>query len=67
MKNGRVIAYNSDRGFGWLRNTEGGPDLFVHISEFPQGYDPIIGQDVKFEILFDERRGKPRAVKVRPI
>ncbi|WP_164937735.1 cold-shock protein [Bradyrhizobium guangxiense] len=67
MKTGRIISYNNDRGFGWLRNSDGGPDLFVHVSEFPRGYDPVIGQNVSFEIEFDDRRGKTKAVGVRLI
>jgi CspA family cold shock protein len=68
MKAGRIIAWNSDRGFGWIRNTvEGGPDMFCHISALSRGFDPVVGRDISFEIEFDERRGKTKAVNVRPI
>ncbi|WFU21916.1 cold shock domain-containing protein [Bradyrhizobium sp. CB1717] len=67
MKVGRIISWNSERGFGWIRNSEGGPDLFAHISEFPPQIDPIVGTNVRFEIKFDDRRGKSKAVGVSVI
>ncbi|WP_082885177.1 cold shock domain-containing protein [Bradyrhizobium stylosanthis] len=66
-KNGRVIAWSASRsgGFGWLRNHEGGPDLFFHNSALASDDRPTVGREVTFETDFDEVRGKPKAVQVR--
>lgn len=61
---GTVAKWNNDRGFGFIAPTEGGPDVFVHISAFPQdGIRPSLGDRFSFEIDVDPG-GKRRAVKL---
>lgn len=64
---GKLINWNNDRGFGFIRNDGGGADLFAHISEFPRGFEPEQGQVVEFDTHFDQMKGKTRAVNVREI
>lgn len=61
---GKLTKWNDDRGFGFITPTQGGPDVFVHISALPKdGHRPTIGERVTFEIEVD-REGKKRAAHV---
>ena len=58
---GALARWNDDRGFGFITPTQGGPDVFVHISAFPKdGRRPTIGERLTFEIELG-REGKKRA------
>ncbi|HEY8879246.1 MAG TPA: cold shock domain-containing protein [Roseateles sp.] len=61
---GILRSWNDERGFGFIAPTEGGAELFVHISEFPRdGSRPVAGETVSFE-RGRGKNGKPQAVKV---
>jgi len=48
---GTLTKWNDDRGFGFITPTQGGPEVFAHISAFPRdGQRPRIGERVTFEI-----------------
>jgi cold shock CspA family protein len=48
---GTLIKWNDDRGFGFITPTQGGPEVFAHISAFPRdGQRPRLGERVTFEI-----------------
>ena len=32
MPTGKLKMYNADRGFGFITEDSGGPDMFVHVS-----------------------------------
>lgn len=68
MLSGRVVVYNPDRGFGFIRPDDGGADLFVHIKDARAGgiEDLAVGDQLQFLIERDERSGKPRAAEIRP-
>jgi cold shock CspA family protein len=58
---GTLAKWNDDRGFGFITPTQGGPEVFVHISAFPRdGHRPKLGERVTFEIEID-KDGKKRA------
>ncbi len=58
---GTLAKWNDDRGFGFIAPTQGGPEVFVHISAFPRdGRRPTIGERLTFEIEIDSA-GKKRA------
>ncbi|HJV25640.1 MAG TPA: cold shock domain-containing protein [Aromatoleum sp.] len=61
---GTLGKWNDDRGFGFISPTNGGPEVFAHISAFPRdGRRPQIGEALSFEIGFD-KEGKKRAVNI---
>ena len=62
---GTLKKWNDHRGFGFVTPTDGGPEVFIHISEFPRDGDrPKIGERLSFETEFN-KDGKPRAANVR--
>lgn len=69
MKKGTVKWFNAEKGYGFLSNDEGGEDVFVHFSAIQtDGYRTLEeGQKIEFEEEMDERKGKLRAVNVKPL
>ena len=48
---GTLTKWNDDRGFGFIAPTQGGPEVFAHISAFPRdGQRPRLGERLTFEI-----------------
>ncbi|MFD7029251.1 cold-shock protein [Streptomyces sp. NPDC059917] len=52
MAQGAVKWFNAEKGFGFIEQDGGGPDVFVHYSEIAgNGYKSLEeGQRVEFEI-----------------
>jgi uncharacterized membrane protein YsdA (DUF1294 family)/cold shock CspA family protein len=58
---GMLTTWNDERGFGFVTPAVGGPDVFAHISAFPEGAPrPVAGDEVGYELEFSPE-GKPRA------
>lgn len=66
---GLVKWFNADKGFGFISPADGSKDVFVHFSAIQtDGYRTLEeGQKVEFEEEMDERKGKLRAVNVKPL
>ena len=62
MATGTVKFFNSTKGFGFIEQGNGEPDVFVHISAVERaGMRSLVeGQKLSFDIVSD-RRGKSSA------
>lgn len=64
MSNGTITKYFEDRGFGFIRTTDG--DLFFHVtSASPDLGIPTPGQAVTFDVGSNRRTGRLQAQNVR--
>jgi CspA family cold shock protein len=61
MAIGTVKFFNTQKGFGFIQPTDGGKDVFVHISAVQRaGMDTLVeGQKVSYDVVTE--RGKPAA------
>jgi len=67
MATGKVKWYNGEKGFGFIEQDGGGPDVFVHFSAIESsGYRSLDeGQAVEFDITQGPKG--PQAERVRPL
>jgi len=67
MNNGTVKWFNTEKGYGFISNDNGGEDVFVHFSSIvTDGYKTLQeGQKVTFDIEQDPKNSrKLRAANV---
>ena len=54
----------NDRGFGFIKPSDGSEDVFCHVSSIKDGNMLREGDEVEFESVYDDRKGKYRADNV---
>jgi CspA family cold shock protein len=61
MATGTVKFFNAQKGFGFIQQTNGGPDVFVHVTAVERaGRTGLVeGQKLSFDIISE--RGKSAA------
>ena len=62
---GQVKFFKADKGFGFIVSEEGGNDIFFHISNCAEGYQPNEGDMINFD-LGQGRDGRTAATNVSP-
>jgi cold shock protein len=69
LATGTVKFFNSQKGFGFIVQDGGGPDVFVHISAVEQAGMSNLneGQKVSFDVQADQRSGKSAAANLKAI
>ena len=58
MATGTVKWFNATKGFGFIQPTDGGTDVFVHISAVERAgmRDLNEGQKISYDVVADKRR-----------
>lgn len=66
MATGKVKWFNSTKGYGFIEPSEGGKDVFVHISALQKAGIPHLddGQEVQYEIVAQDN-GKESAENIK--
>jgi CspA family cold shock protein len=69
LATGTVKFFNSQKGFGFIVQDGGGPDVFVHISAVEQAGMSNLneGQKLSFDVQADQRSGKSAAANLKAI
>jgi CspA family cold shock protein len=67
MTTGTVKFFNSTKGFGFIEQGNGQPDVFVHISAVERaGMRGLVeGQKISFDVVKDNRNGKSAAENIQ--
>ena len=69
MPTGTVKWFNAEKGYGFIQQDDGGPDVFVHVSAVERaGMDTLReGQKVAYEEQRDPKRGKSSAENLKAV
>jgi len=69
MAQGTVKFFNSTKGFGFIVQDGGGPDVFVHISAVERAGMSSLneGQKLTFDIEADRKTGKSAATNLQAV
>mmetsp|Transcript_3968 Transcript_3968/g.6969 ORF Transcript_3968/g.6969 Transcript_3968/m.6969 type:complete len:158 (+) Transcript_3968:137-610(+) len=68
MPSGVMIRWHDDKGFGFIKQDDGGEDLFCHVTGLLDGDGSVRdGDEVKYKVEFDDRKGKDRAQDVERV
>ena len=67
MATGTVKWYNSTKGYGFIEPTDGGKDVFVHVSAVETSDLNTLneGQKISYEVERDRRTGKESAGQLK--
>lgn len=67
MATGTVKFFNTQKGYGFIAQDNGGPDVFVHISAVERAGMHTLneGQKLSFDVQADPRSGKSAAANLQ--
>ena len=64
-RTGTLRTWHEDRGFGFIAPTDGGREIFVHVSAFPRdGSRPTVGESLTYDVG-PGKDGKAQALHVQ--
>ncbi|KQM47472.1 cold-shock protein [Pseudomonas sp. Leaf15] len=66
MATGTVKWFNAEKGFGFITQDGGGPDLFVHFSAIKGDGFKTLEENQKVEFEIGQGAKGPQATEVRP-
>ena len=69
MARGTVKFFNTQKGYGFIAQDAGGPDVFVHISAVERAgmHNLNEGQKLSFDVQADPRSGKAAAANLQAV
>jgi CspA family cold shock protein len=67
MAQGTVKWFNAEKGFGFLSNDEGGPDVFVHYSAITSSGYRSLDENQRVEFNITQGPKGPQAEQVQPL
>ena len=64
---GTVKFFNADKGYGFIKPDDGGPDIFVHITAVERANLTSLneGQRISFDVEPDKKGKGPKAVELK--
>lgn len=67
QQQGTVKFFNPDKGFGFIKPENGGPDIFVHVTAVEKAGLQTLneGQKVSFDLEPDKKGKGPKAVDLK--
>ena len=69
MATGTVKFFNAEKGYGFIAQDGGGPDVFVHISAVERAgmHNLNEGQKLSFDVEANPRNGKSAAANLQAV
>ncbi|GAA4609351.1 CspA family cold shock protein [Actinoplanes octamycinicus] len=67
MSTGTVKWFNSDKGFGFITQDDGGPDVFAHFSNIAASGFRSLDENQRVEFEVTQGAKGPQAENIRPL